>query len=218
MSEKTLKEIFSIRDLDDKPKSLAHKAVREARLARLREPHISKLTDFVELIRRETGRGHLIPYFDPADGGTEGQCLFIFEAPGPKAVESGFISRNNPDETAKNFFLLSKEANLRRELTVSWNIVPWYIGSGTKLRHPTNEEIQHGIRYLNLLIPLFYNLRIMVFSGRRAQHALQFLNQNWPFEIMKIFHPSPLFVNNAPGNRNIILGDLLRISSKLAGS
>jgi hypothetical protein len=54
----------------------------------------------------------------------DAECLFLLEAPGGNAVE--FISRNNNDETAKNFFKLNTDANLPRMRTVSWNIVPWY--------------------------------------------------------------------------------------------
>ena len=87
---------------------------------------------FVQLIRQETGLAREIPYFDPLDGGIAAKCFFLLEAPGPKAVVSGFISRNNPDETAKNFFNLNQDADLPRKSTVSWNVVPWYIGSGKK--------------------------------------------------------------------------------------
>ena len=41
----------------------------------------------------------MIPHFDPLDGGSNAQVLFLMEAPGPKASASGFVSRNNPDET-----------------------------------------------------------------------------------------------------------------------
>ena len=77
------------------------------------------------------GEDHKIPQFDPLDGGIDAECLFLLEAPGPKAVNSGFVSRNNPDETAKNFFELNVGAGLERSKTITWNVVPWYVGSGT---------------------------------------------------------------------------------------
>ncbi|HET6962909.1 MAG TPA: hypothetical protein VFJ27_10445, partial [Terriglobia bacterium] len=85
---------------EDVPKSLGDPNHRAARIARLQEPHVRPLTSFVDTIRDETGYGTAIPYFDPADGGVRALCLFLLEAPGPKAVRRGFISRNNPDETA----------------------------------------------------------------------------------------------------------------------
>ncbi len=73
-----------------------------------------------------------VPHFDPLDGGINARVLFLLEAPGAKAVASGFVSRNNPDETARNFFDLNMAAGIARRDTVCWNVVPWYIGTGTK--------------------------------------------------------------------------------------
>lgn len=81
-----------------------------------------------------------IPDFDPWDGGVHAQVLFLLEAPGSKAVDSGFVSRNNPDETAKNFFELNRDAGIPRELTVIWNVVPWYIGDGARIRAAKSQE------------------------------------------------------------------------------
>jgi len=89
------------------PKSLGDAEQRRARTALLSEPHIQPLTEFVERMRFTKGPDYGIPYFDPLDGGVDAKALFLLEAPGPKAIRSGFISRNNPDETAKNFYLLN---------------------------------------------------------------------------------------------------------------
>jgi hypothetical protein len=59
------------------------------------------LTALVETIRSETGRRENVPHFDPADGGSKARCLSLLEAPSRNAVGSGFVSRNNPDDTAK---------------------------------------------------------------------------------------------------------------------
>jgi len=91
----------------DKPKSLCNPIAIQSRLAGIFEPHISPLTAFVEAIRKETGLIREIPYFDPLDGGINAKCLFLFEAPGPRAVYSGFISRNNPDESAQQRLFLN---------------------------------------------------------------------------------------------------------------
>src|SRR5262245_27552976 len=106
----------------DGPKSLASCEERNARLAMLEAPHVVALTQFVNDVRAQMGGDYRIPYFDPLDGGTYAECLFLLEAPGPKAVTSGFVSRNNPDETAKNFFLLNRELAIERTRTVAWNI------------------------------------------------------------------------------------------------
>ena len=201
----------------DKPKSLCNPIAIQSRLARKFEPHISPLTAFVETIRKETGLTREIPYFDPLDGGINAKCLFLFEAPGPRAVYSGFISRNNPDESAKNFFELNRQADLPREITISWNIVPWYIGSGTKIRPANKYDIDEGRRYLLNLLSLLQNLQIIVLGGKKAQKAEALITANYPeITIVKMPHPSPLFVNNAPENKFKIMRILQEVQKQLS--
>ena len=78
-------------EAEDTPKSPRDPASREARIRRLRETHVAPLTAYVEKLRRSTGKGSHIPNFDPLDGGTRARCPFVFEAPGKKAVDSGFV-------------------------------------------------------------------------------------------------------------------------------
>lgn len=87
----------------DAPRTLASEGERAARTALLELPHARDLARFVERTRHAKGAAYGIPDFDPLDGGTAAHVLFLLEAPGPKAVISGFVSRNNPDETARNF-------------------------------------------------------------------------------------------------------------------
>ena len=178
----------------------------EARLAQLQELHIKPLTAFVEALRSQVGSSASIPYFDPWDGGINAECLFLLEAPGGKAVKSGFISRNNDDQTAENFLKFSLEAGLLRERTVSWNIVPWYIGSQAKIRAAKNKDIEVGIPHLIHLLNLLPKLRAVVLLGRKAQEAENNLSRLRPdLKIFKLPHPSPLFVNNKPENKDIIV-------------
>ena len=128
----------------DKPKLLRNKDVLTARSYELHNSRIAPLTKFVDMLRDKAGSNYFIPYFDPWDGGTKAEVLFLLEAPGAQAVISGFISRNNPDETAKNFFELNLEAGIPRERTISWNIVPWYIGSGKRVRAAKSDDIKNA--------------------------------------------------------------------------
>lgn len=201
----------------DEPKTLRNYLARQDRFDRIFDPHMSPLTNFVDDIRRETGLGRAIPYFDPLDGGVNARCLFLFEAPGPRAVVSGFISRNNPDETAKNFFKLNDEATLPRELTISWNIVPWYIGSGKKIRPANTKDIVQAKKYLFRLLSLLPRLRVVVLSGKKAQKAESFLkDKNLTVALIKMPHPSPLFVNNSRENKYKILRHLRDVKQLLA--
>jgi hypothetical protein len=117
-------------------------------LSLLREWHIAALTGLVNKAREESGKEKAKPFFDPLDGGVVARCLFLLEAPGPRAVASGFVSRNNPDESARNFFGLNREAGISRELTITWNIVPWHIGSGKKIRPAGRSDLDCGMWHL----------------------------------------------------------------------
>ena len=155
----------------DAPKTLATESERAARASLLKQPHIKDLTHFVETMRTVKGHGYEIPDFDPLDGGIDAQVLFLLEAPGPRAIASGFISRNNPDETAKNFFLLNASAGIDRRRTVIWNAVPWYIGSGKKIRPARRDDVREADNWLVELLRLLHKLRVVVFVGQKALHA-----------------------------------------------
>ncbi len=80
------------------------------------------------------GAEYPIPDFDPCDGGIDSRLLILLEAPGRKAVSSGFVSRNNPDPTAKNLCLELATVKIPRGVTAIWNIIPWYVGTAAKIR------------------------------------------------------------------------------------
>jgi uracil-DNA glycosylase len=194
----------------DKPKLLANSEARAARLRELRKRHIARLTVFVEELRSQAGPGAAVPYFDPWDGGVNAEILFLLEAPGPKAVRTGFVSRNNPDETAKNFFELCVEAQVERRKTVLWNAVPWYIGSGTRIRAATRPDLVAGLQPLPRLLQLLPRLKTVVLVGKKAQNALPRLDAS-KYTLFTCPHPSPMFVNRAPGNRARILEILKQV-------
>jgi uracil-DNA glycosylase len=160
--------------MQELPKALASAEERRVRLALLDAPHVASLTRFVADLRAQMGPEYCIPNLDPLDGGTNAGCLFLLEAPGPNAIASGFVSRDNPDETAKNFFLLNQEASIVRTRTVTWNVVPWYVGSGTRIRAANPSDIRLALPALTKLLQLLTRLRIIALIGRRRlQHANQ---------------------------------------------
>lgn len=188
----------------DKPKLLGSPEARATRRAQLAESHMRPLAAFVERLR-VLHPSFSIPDFDPWDGGTAAEVLFLLEAPGPKAIASGFISRNNPDETAKNFFELNRAAGLDRRRTATWNIVPWYVGSGTKIRAVRSADIAEAIASLRELLTLLPKLGAVVLVGQKAQGAERHVKAVAPnTRIFHSPHPSPMFVNNKPGNRAVI--------------
>lgn len=191
----------------------------EARVARrglLREPHIAPLTEFVEALRAKRKSGCDIPYFDPWDGGVVAEVLFLLEAPGSKAVQSGFVSRNNPDETAKNFFELNEKARIPRNRTIMWNIVPWYIGSSSRIHSATSDDIKAGIQPLMSLLEHLPMLRGIVLLGKKAQcSSIHIANLRPNVTIFHCPHPSPMFVNRSPLNRDKILTVLREVADCL---
>ncbi len=202
--------------LADLPKMLRCQDAKASRMLQLGESHIYPLTHFVDQLRESAGPGAAIPYFDPWDGGVDAEALFLLEAPGAKAVASGFISRNNPDETAKNMFDLGVEAGIGRKRTVLWNVVPWYIGSGTKIRAATPLDLEAGLQPLPRLLALLPKLRTVVLLGRKAERAKAAIASVRPD--LKLFiraHPSPLYVNNAIDNREKILTKLRQVNEYL---
>jgi uracil-DNA glycosylase len=165
------------------------------------------------------GAEYYIPDFDPWDGGVRAEVLYLLEAPGANAVKSGFISRNNPDESAKNFFLLNQEAGIARHRTVTWNVVPWYIGTGQRIRAAKRMDITSGVRPLPRLLDLLPNLRAAVLSGRKAEYAKPVLKELRPQTRVFICpHPSPMFINRARGNRDRVLQQLVALKRFLDAS
>jgi len=117
-------------------------------------------------------------------------ALFLFEKPGPKTSESGggsgFISRNNDDPTAENTFNFMHEAQIPRELTVVWNIIPWWNGE-IAFDHA---ELEDGLSCLRQLIDLLPKLKAVVLVGKKAGRARSFL-EGRGLHVLESAHPSP---------------------------
>ena len=197
---------------NDQPKMLRSADARASRLLQLHEAHVAPLTALVEQLRTEVGPEKRVPYFDPWDGGVTAQVLFLLEAPGSKAIESGFVSRNNPDETAKNFFELSQRAGIERKMTLMWNAVPWY-----RKGPPTNAELKSSLSQLDRLFQLLGGLRAVVLVGKKAQSLETYLKQSRPdLRQFSCPHPSPTFVNrNRSVNTRQIFLALARVAEYL---
>ena len=186
--------VYALRDPDE----------QRRRRELLRENHIAPLTDYVEHLRTLLGYNQEIPYFDPHDGGINAKLLFLLEAPGPKAVSSGFISRDNPDPTARNMTELLAECGVPRQETVSWNIVPWYVGSDGHIRPVNQKEINTGIQYMKSLRPLLPNIRVVVLMGRKAQKSWLAIEELFQTPILPCPHPSQQVLNVWPNKREEI--------------
>lgn len=97
----------------DEPYSLVSpEAIRE-RLDMVSAAHVQPLNHLVEVFREELGVG--MPCFDPFDAGVYAEALILLESPGAQVVGINFVSRNNPDRTAKNIFDILSASEIARK-------------------------------------------------------------------------------------------------------
>ena len=135
---------------------------------------------------------------------------------GAKAVQSGFISRNNPDETAKNWLQLNAEAGVPRCRTIINNIMPWYIGSGKRIYPANPSDIGEGWPCLLQLLDMLSRLRVVVLVGGKAQRVAPRLRTvRSDLQLLDCSHSSPMFVNRKPQNREVLLSALREVAAVL---
>lgn len=181
-----------------------------SKVARLDEAHIRPLTDLVRKINYSRGSA-VTPWFDPHSGGVSSRVLFLLECPGRMAsthLGSGFISADNDDQTAANFFTLREEAGLRRDVVLNWNVVPWYLPAGSRTANASSADVREAAPWLTRLIDLLPNLALVVPMGRRAQQGWTLYEQTpgsrQDLLVRPCPHPSPLALNGRPERRDEI--------------
>jgi uracil-DNA glycosylase len=217
----------------DGPRTLENLHYRDERHHRLKElreqkdNRIAPLNEFVDSMRQETGKMVTIPYFDPLDGGMDARVLFLLEAPGRKAVETGFVSQNNPDPTAANLYGFLKAAKIRRDCVLLWNAVPWYVGNGIKIRAANEEDLRSASRWLKSFLGILAEkgkIEMIVTVGNRAADALAHIGVDDEFSRLvpeerrfSMRHPSNQALNPHPEYRIEIKETLRRVASRLSG-
>jgi hypothetical protein len=140
----------------------------DPRLARLYEPHVEPLTRLISVIRDRAG-GQTVPNVDPNDGGINAPALFLLESPGPKAAWTDFVSRDNPDPSARNMTCALRQAEFTREQTLLWNVVPQCVSTPEKNRNATRLQVRRAVPDTEAFVAALRVLRVIVFCGRRAQ-------------------------------------------------
>ncbi len=148
--------------------------------------------DLVSRIKNERGLAKEVPGFDPSNGNEDAKYLFLLEAPGPGAMNTGMISFDNPDPTAINFRNQLSGAGITRDKIAIWNIVPWYIGNvaGDGIRAATAADVHEGMKYLEPLIAAMRYLRCVVLVGSAARRAHMHLSRITTARIVTCHHPS----------------------------
>jgi uracil-DNA glycosylase len=193
-------------------KLLGNRSEVRRREAFLLDPHVRPLTEYVQRVRAKAS-GRPVPGFDPEDGGVDARVLFLSESPGPGAVESGFISRDNPDETARNFLELAHEAGLDRKATVLWNVVPWFVGTGEEKAALFAGEAVAAAPLVEELLLVLPSVRVVVLVGGGARKfEKQIRRARRDVRVVNCPMPSPLWVNRSrEANRRRILDVLLEV-------
>lgn len=175
------------------------------------------LSSFVDRIRAEQKLGRQVPDFDPDNGNETAKYLFVLEAPGPKAVQTGLVSFENPDQTARNFRDQLAQAEISRQDIAVWNIVPWYVGNQerTQIRAVQRDEVALGTEYLRQLLALLPSLRCIVLVGSAARRAHVPLSAVTTARILSCHHPSPRAMNLLPSAKleNIKVFKFMRLSA-----
>jgi uracil-DNA glycosylase family 4 len=163
---------------------------------------MTQLHKFVERIRTEQNLSVEVPGFDPHNGNEAARFLLVLEAPGARAVGSGIISFDNPDQTAANLKQQLQKAGVRRSDIALWNVVPWYLGNGekTKIRPARFRDISQCLRYLTDLVALLKQLECIVLVGAAARKAHVHLSHTTNVRILSCHHPSPRVKNYSPAS------------------
>jgi len=152
-----------------------------------------RLSSFVQEIRAEQSLSSEVPDFDPKNGNESAKYLLVLEAPGPKAVKSGYVTFDNPDLTAANLRSQLEAAEVNRSEIAVWNMVPWYIGNEqkTRIRAATGDDVAASLKYLLKLVELLPNLRCVVLVGGVARKAHVALSAATTARILSCHHTSP---------------------------
>jgi len=98
--------------MEDSSYSLRSSDEVRNRIGLLSLPHISPLVKYRFEAKRKSGIELPFPQFDPLDGGINAHILLLLATPGRQANGTGFVSRNNPDPTAKRIFDICQEEEI----------------------------------------------------------------------------------------------------------
>jgi uracil-DNA glycosylase len=167
-----------------------------------------KMKPLLELVKEleEISDGRNVPNFDPDDGGVDAEALLLFQDPGPKVgtakkLGTGFISEDNPDQTALRVKNIKKSTGLNRTRTLAWNAVPWEIEK--KERDSEFARVKREKCLTKLLKKLKgHKLKAVALFGLYAQEFEGEVREADPdLRIFKTWHPGPQPMRRWPEKR-----------------
>jgi uracil-DNA glycosylase len=172
--------------------------VLEERRARRYTGTVGPLNRWVDELR--AGTGERVPWFDPAAARDGAHVLVLLQDPSAQAAAgSGFVSRHNNDPTARNVHLAAERAGLSYDVSLAWNVVPWWVADPTMRAAGRRRTLaSEAIRARPHLAHLFHLLdpapRVVVVAGRHAARAWAHLVGEAappPAVVLHCPHPSP---------------------------
>ncbi|MFG3616647.1 uracil-DNA glycosylase family protein [Nocardia sp. NPDC047654] len=187
--------------IPDHPRALSERRIRRERAAAAIEmPHVRALNQLVDRIEADT-RSENLPYIDPLFGGVAAELLFVLKAPegdaDPDLRDRRFLSWDNDDVGAENFFRTCAATGLDRARCTAWNACPFPITGGA----PSRFELGRAEPYTRRMLELLPRLRVVVLLGRPAQRAWQKMSLTGAnIHLVHGASPSPPGINH-PDNR-----------------
>lgn len=168
------------------------------------------LNRWVRDLRERLGASAIVPWFDPADAGQAARILWLLEASGPRATHerggSGIVSCNNNDGTAENAWRTRTEGGVSRRLVAHWNVIPYYLGSETKIRSWGVSNVTEAGPLLEELLRLLPAVEVVILGGGAAQRAWR---HHRPEQVDAVTvecpHASPRNINTRPDSRERIV-------------
>jgi len=163
-------------DLLREPRGHRDSASLLVQRSRLADDHVASLNELARQI--ESATDYPVPRFDPSGGGVHARALVVLESPGPASTEqqgSGIISPHNDDPTAARVHGLLTGHCIPFDMVTFWNIVPWWlpsVGSTGSFRAPRASDIDAAAPWLEQVLALLPDIRIVMTLGRSAQRGL----------------------------------------------
>jgi hypothetical protein len=172
---------------------MANAGFRAEQHARIRDPHVKPINDFIDELRVTHG---WTPYVAPLHAGVDARMLSVLRDPGDMTRDddrgSGMICMENDDQTAEKQAELADAGGILPTEFMPWNSVPWYVGN----RKPTTAELHEATPSLVALLDLLPKLEVVLLQGGEAQRAWSYLRLADPrwmrrgLKVIPTLHPS----------------------------
>jgi len=174
------------------------------RKAMLGDERVRPLQEWLDWVRSIKVARFRFPNFDPLDGGTEAQLLLLYRHPSGVCFDTGFVSINNPDPTARFVHGFLAAAGIPRRTIACWNVVHWQPDTGDRERdelwEPTKDDLADALDYTHELIRDLKRLRAAMLFGSFAHLAEEPL-RSWGVRVIKSPMPSPRPMNQQTHRR-----------------